>query len=162
MRGISNRETHLHLPHNNPSVNLTTTEVRRIRRIADGMRRGWRTLRSSVLTYPTSEPTLLECPLPRTAWVRLKRLRNIAVRFSSCLHKWSMAPSAICECGAEERTVDHVALHCSTNRLPCGVHGLKGLDDDKIECLHNTCPEIWCGLAGSKDEEKCLKKQQYK
>jgi len=61
--GISNRDTHLYLPHNNSSVHLkTTTEVRRSGRIADGIRSGWRTLRDSVLSFRTSAPTLLEWP----------------------------------------------------------------------------------------------------
>ena len=29
-------------------------------------------------------------------------------RFHSCLYKWGMTSSAVCECGAEEQTVDHV------------------------------------------------------
>ena len=41
-----------------------------------------------------------------------------------------MAPSAACECGAEEQTVDHVVLHCPIHRPPHGVHGLKVLDDE--------------------------------
>jgi len=41
--------------------------------------------------------------LPRTAWVRLNRLRTGVGRFRSCLYKWGMAPSAVCECGAEKQ-----------------------------------------------------------
>jgi len=69
--------------------------------------------------------------LPRTAWVRLNRLRTGVGRFRSCLYKWNMASSAVCECGAEEQTVDHVVLQCPTNR-PHGLHGLASLGDETI------------------------------
>jgi len=41
--------------------------------------------------------------LSGTSWVRLNRL-------ASRLHIWGMAPSAACECGAEEQTVDLTML----------------------------------------------------
>ena len=37
----------------------------------------------------------------------ISRLQTGVGRFRSCLHKWSMATSANCECGAENQTVDH-------------------------------------------------------
>ena len=65
---------------------------------------GLRISASNIGTYP---PGLA---LPRPAWFRLNRRRIGVRRF--CLHKWSMAPSAACECGAEEQTIDHVILYC--------------------------------------------------
>jgi len=61
----------------------------------------------------------------------------------------------ICECGAEEQTID---LQCLIHRPPNGLHGLMVLDDETIELLLNTCPEIMCGNAvvrktGSKEGE---------
>jgi len=53
-----------------------------------------------------------------------------------------MTSSAACECGAEQQTVDHVVLQCSTHRPPHELHGLTVLDDETIEWLLNTCPEI--------------------
>jgi len=50
--------------------------------------------------------------LPRTASVRLNRLRTGVGGFRSCMYKWVMASSPACECGAEEQTVDHVVLQC--------------------------------------------------
>jgi len=49
-------------------------------------------------------------------------------------------PSAVCECGAGEQTIEHVALDCPILRPPYGVHCLKLLDDEIIEWLLNTCP----------------------
>jgi len=67
--------------------------------------------------------------LPKRAWVRLNRLRTGVGRFRSCLYKWGMASSAVCECGAEELTVDHVVLQCPIHRPPHGLYGLTaGLD----------------------------------
>jgi len=72
--------------------------------------------------------------LPRRAWVRLNHLRTGVGHFHSCLYKSGMASSAACECGAEEQTVDYVALQCPstctawrfwTIRQPngCSTHG---------------------------------------
>jgi len=53
-----------------------------------------------------------------------------------------MVSSAACECGAEEQTVDHVVLQCPIYRPPLRLHNLAVLDDETIEWLLNTCPEI--------------------
>ena len=62
--------------------------------------------------------------LTRTAWIRLNRFRAGVGRFFSCLHKWGIASSVACECGAEEQTVDHVALECPIFRPPHGQHAV--------------------------------------
>jgi len=80
--------------------------------------------------------------LLRRAWVRLKRLRTGVGCFGSFLYKWDMAPSAACECGAEEQTVDRVVLQRPIHRPLYGLHDLTILDDDTTEWLLNTCPEI--------------------
>ena len=63
-------------------------------------------------------------------------------RFRSYLYKWGMASSGACECGAEEQTVDHIVLHCPPHRPPHGLHSLTVLDDETVEWLLNTCPEV--------------------
>ena len=45
--------------------------------------------------------------LTRTAWVKLNRLRTGVGRFGSSMHKWGLASSAKCECGASEQTEPH-------------------------------------------------------
>ena len=91
--------------------------------------------------------TTPEMTFPRRAWIRLNSLRTGVGRFRSCLYKRGMASSAPCECGAEEQTVGHVVLQCPIHRPPHGLHGLTVLDDETIEWLLNTCPDIKCGQA---------------
>jgi len=54
------------------------------------------------------------------------------------LAQMGMAPSATCECDAEEQTVDHVG---QCNEIPHGLYGLTVPDDETIESLLNTCPK---------------------
>jgi len=80
--------------------------------------------------------------LPRTAPVRLVRHPCGSGCSRSSLRKWGMAPSAACECCLEEQTFGHVVLKCPIHRPPHGLHDLTVLDDETIEWLLNTCPEI--------------------
>ena len=50
--------------------------------------------------------------LPRAAWVKLNRLRTGVGQFHSSMHKWGLALSSNCECGASEQTADHVLTAC--------------------------------------------------
>ena len=68
--------------------------------------------------------------LPRAAWVKLNRLRNGVGRFHSSMHKWGLAPSPNCECGASEQTADHVLTACPIHRAPHEARGLTVLDDE--------------------------------
>ena len=62
--------------------------------------------------------------LPRLAWVKLNRLRTGVGLFRSIMHKWGMASTAACECGAEEQAADHVITSCPIYHHPNGIHGL--------------------------------------
>jgi len=79
---------------------------------------------------------------PRTAWVRLNRLRTGVGRFRSCLHKLGTAPFEACGRSAEEQAVNHVVPECPFHRPPRGLHGLAVLDDETIEWLLNACSDI--------------------
>ena len=80
--------------------------------------------------------------LPRAAWVKLSRLRIGVGRFHSSMHKWGLAPSPNCECGASEQTADHVLKACPIHRAPHGARGLTVLDNE-IRCwLNNTTASI--------------------
>ena len=67
--------------------------------------------------------------LPRAACVKLNRLRIGVKRFHSSMHKWGLAPSPNCECGASDQTADHVLTACLIHRAPHGARGLTVLDD---------------------------------
>ena len=68
--------------------------------------------------------------LPRAAWVKLNRLLTGVGRFHSSMHKWGLAPSPNCECGASEQTADHLLTACPIHRAPQETRGLTVLDDE--------------------------------
>jgi len=126
-----NRDTHLYTSNNISSLYLTTTTyVRRSGRITNGMLSGRTAPQDSACLSPTPAPPGMT--LPRRASVRLNRLRTGVGSFRSCLYKWGMISSAVCECGAEEQTFDHVVLQCPINRPPHGLHGLTVLGNETI------------------------------
>ena len=80
--------------------------------------------------------------LPQAAGVELNRLRTGVGRFHSSMHKWGLAPSPNCECGASEQTADHVLTACHIHRAPHGARGLTVLDDETRCWLNNTTASI--------------------
>ena len=64
----------------------------------------------------------------RPAWVRLNRLRNGVDLFWPLMHKWGMASTASCECGAEEQTTDHIITSWAIYRHPHGIRSLDKVD----------------------------------
>ena len=73
--------------------------------------------------------------LPRSSWVRLNRLRAGVGCFQSFMHKWGLAPTSNCDCGAAEQTAEHIILTCPVHRAPTGIRGLTVLDVDTRCCL---------------------------
>ena len=63
-------------------------------------------------------------------------------RFYSSMHKWGLAPSPNCECGASEQTTDNVLTECSIHRAPHGARGLTVLDDETRCWLNNISASI--------------------
>ena len=80
--------------------------------------------------------------LPRAAWVKLNRLPTGVGRFHSSMHKWGLAPSPNCECGASEQTADHVLTTCPIHRASYGARGLTVLDGETRCWLNNTTASI--------------------
>ena len=66
--------------------------------------------------------------LPRSSWVRLNRLRADVGCFQSSMHKWGLAPTSNCECGAAEQTAERIILTFPVHRAPTGIRGLTVLD----------------------------------
>ena len=75
--------------------------------------------------------------LPRAAWVKLNRLRTGVGRLQSSTHKWGLAPSPNCECGAPEQTADHILTACPIHRAPHRARCLTVLDDETRCWLNN-------------------------
>ena len=99
-------------------------------------------LPGSVLLFPGTRARPVGMGLPRAAWVNLNRLRTGVGRFHSSMHKWGLAPSPNCECGASEQTADRVLTACSIHRAPHGAPGLTVLDDETRYWLNNTTASI--------------------
>ena len=68
--------------------------------------------------------------LTKSSWVRLNRLWAGVGCFQSFMHKWGLAPTSNCECGAAEQTAEYIILTCSVHRAPTGIRGLTVLDVD--------------------------------
>ena len=91
---------------------------------------------------PETSARPVEMDLPRAAWVKLNRLRTGVGRFHSSMHKWGLAPSPNCECGASEQTANHVLTACPIHQAPLGARGLTVLDDETRCWLNNTIASI--------------------
>ena len=91
---------------------------------------------------PETDARSVGMGLPRVAWVKLNRLRTSVGRFYSSMHKWGLAPSPNCECGASEQTADHVLIACPIHRAPHGARGLTVLDDNTRCWLNNMTASI--------------------
>ena len=85
-------------------------------------------------------PSGIHFPIP--AWVRLNRLQTGVGLFRSTMHKWGMAPSPACECGADEQTADYLIISCPIYRHPNGAGGLASDDMTLKDWLLNTCPAV--------------------
>ena len=59
--------------------------------------------------------------LPRAVWIKFNRLRTSVGRFHSSMHKWGLAPSPNCKCGAPKQTADHVLTACPIHQAPHGA-----------------------------------------
>ena len=80
--------------------------------------------------------------LPRVARAKINRLRTDVGRFHSSVHKWDLAPSPNCECGASEQTAEYVLTACPTHRALHGVRGPMVLDDETRCWLNNITASI--------------------
>ena len=80
--------------------------------------------------------------LPRTAWIKLNRLRIGVGRFHSSMHKWGLSPSRNCKFSASEQTADHILTVCPIHRAPHGAPGLTVLDDETQCWLNNITASI--------------------
>ena len=140
LHGASIRDdTHLFSPHNSSFYLTTTTYVRRSGRITNGIRDGPTTPQDSVFSSPTPAPNTRN-DLPVQPGFDLTDSHQYRT-FPLLLVQMGYSLLCACECGAEQ-TVEHVALRCHIHRPPHGLHDPTVLDDETIEWLLNTWPEI--------------------
>ena len=108
--------------------------------ITNGTRSTAKMLPGSVLLCPGLVPGLLGWACPEQ--LGLSSTVCGLGRFHSSMHKWSLAPSPNCECGASEQTANHVLTACPIHRTPHGARGLTVLDDETRCWLNNTTASI--------------------
>ena len=80
--------------------------------------------------------------LPRPAWVKLNRLRTGVDLFRATMHKWGMASTPTCKCGAKERSADHIITSCPNHRPLHGALGIIHPNDLTVEWLNEKGPNI--------------------
>ena len=91
----------------------------------------WRENVSGLLTYiyvKNVSPTPLGFTFSRPAWVTLNRLQTGVDLFRSETHKWDMAFTAACKCGAKEQTAEHVITSCPIYHHPNEACALSDVD----------------------------------
>ena len=57
------------------------------------------------------------------------------------MNRWELITTAVCDCGAEQQTPDHLLYQCPIYNL-ARKNGLLVLDDNTIDWLLNVCPDI--------------------
>ena len=97
-------------------------------------------LPGSVLLCPGPVPGLLGWAYPEQ--LGLSSTSSGVGRFHSSMHKWGLAFSPNCECGASEQTADHVLTTCPIHRAPHVARGLTFLDDETRCWLNNITASI--------------------
>ena len=77
--------------------------------------------------------------MPRLTWVLLVCPHAGIVLFQSSMHKWGLAPTSICECGALDQTAANVILKCL---LHSASRGLLVLDNETRSWINNIAANI--------------------
>ena len=106
-------------------------------------------------------PTPPGISFPRPAWVRLNCLRTGVGLFRSETHKWGMASTDACMCGAKEQTVEHIITSCPINYHPKGARALSDVGKSLETWLNETCPEFSgtsCSLLSPTNKEEKIYK----
>jgi len=84
---------------------------------------------------------------PQTAWVRLNHLHTGVGRFCPVCTNGVWPLLQLVSVAQEIKPLTIVVFQCPIHRPSHGLHGLTVLDDETIEWLLYTCPEISCGKA---------------
>ena len=93
---------------------------------------------------PRASTRAMGMGLPRSSWVRLNRLRAGVGCFQSFMHKWDLASTSNCECGAAEQTAGHIILTCPVHRAPTEIRGLTVLPASDFETVDDSTTLLSC------------------
>ena len=77
------------------------------------------------------------------SWFRLNCLRTGVVIFCSSVHRWVMAHTAAYECGAREKTAEHLITFCVNFDHQSRGLNMELVNEETMAWLNNTCPNIW-------------------
>jgi hypothetical protein len=85
--------------------------------------------------FPAPNLDPLKGTMSRTAWSRFNRLLSGRTRLAADMHKYGIAASPLCDCGAALQTPEHIVESCPRRFLEGGLPRLVSLDDDVIVWL---------------------------
>ena len=77
------------------------------------------------------------------SWFRLNCLRTGVVIFCSSIHRWVMAHTAAYECGAREKTAEHLITFCVNFDHQSRELNMELVNEETMAWLNNNCPNIW-------------------
>ena len=77
---------------------------------------------------------------PKPAWMKFNRLRTNIGLFRLETHKWGMASTAACKCGAKEQTAEHVITSCPICHHPNGAHAFSDIDQSLVDWWKHVQP----------------------
>jgi hypothetical protein len=80
--------------------------------------------------------------LSRLAWTRLNRLTSGHTRLASDMHRYGLAVSPACDCGALQQTSHHIVEECPLRSLEGGFQKLASLDDVAMKWLNDVDVDI--------------------
>ena len=93
------------------------------------------------LTMTNTRPVQMD--FPQAVSIELNHLHISVRRFHLSMHKWGLASSSHCQCGALEQTTDHILITCSIHRALHRAQGLTVLNN-KTQCWLNTIAASIC------------------
>ena len=103
-------------------------------RIEDKWRERWTSASPCnyhLLQDPTVRPPGFD--LPRLEWSRLNRIRTGHGRCNSCMYKWNLASSPVCDCGADDQTMAHIVNFCPLRRFAGSLQELSDVETDRAK-----------------------------
>ena len=103
--------------------------------VLDSWKRSWRENYAWREYFPTPNLDPLKGTMSRTAWSRFNRLLSGRTRLAADMHRYGIATSPVCDCGAPLQTPEHIIESCPRRFLEGGLPRLSSLDDDVIVWL---------------------------